>query len=122
MGATIEDIRNRLMLFMGNAGGIDSWLVGDFADDILERIATLSTAPLSCSQMNQLLALSHQAELSDGAFRYYWLSAPRHTYDVTALPNYHPSYATVDRILSLDQLAWGLYRLYHDSLLYHGTI
>ncbi len=122
MGANTEDIRRRLKLFMGNAGGIDSWLVADSSGDILERIATLSVAPLSCGQMNQLLAMSHQAELSEGAFRYYWLSAPGHTYDVTAIPNYHPSYATVDRILSLDQLSWGLHRLYCDSLLYYGSI
>jgi len=122
MSATTEEIRSRLKLFTGGSGGIDSWLIGDFAEAIFRRIAALPTEPLSCGQMNQLLALSHQAELSEGAFRYYWLSSPRHTYDVTALPCYHPSYATVDRILSLDQLIWGLYRLYHDSLLYYGTI
>jgi hypothetical protein len=122
MDASIEDIRAQLKPFMGGSGGIDSWLSGDFADAVLPRIASLSASPLSCSQMNQLLALSHQAELSEGAFRYYWLSAPRHSYDVTALPHYHPSYVKVDRILSLDQLSWGLYRLYYDSLLYYGSV
>jgi hypothetical protein len=122
MSVSIDNIRARLKPFTGGSGGIDSWLAGDLAEATFDRIASLSTAPLSCSQMNQLLALSHQAELSDGAFRYYWLSAPRHTYDVTGLPHYHPSYCGVDRILSLDQLAWGLYRIYHDSLLYFGTI
>jgi hypothetical protein len=122
MNTNTEEIRSRLKLFMGGSGGVDNWLAGISSDAIVSRIASLDTAPLSCSQMNQLLALSHQAELSEGAFRYYWLSKPQHSYDVTALPHYHPSYAEVDRILSLDQLVWGLYRLYFDSLLYYGTI
>src|ERR1700728_557863 len=72
--------------------------------------------------MNQLLALAHRPDFSEGAFNYYWLSTPTHCYDVTQLPHFHSSYTSVDRIISVDQLAWGLYRLYFDSLLLFGTL
>ena len=60
--------------------------------------------------------------MSEGFFRYYWLSEPRHTYDVTRIPRYHPTYKAVDQILSVDQLYWGLYRIYVDCLLFFGSI
>jgi hypothetical protein len=119
-----QSLRSRMKLFMGGTGGIDSWLTGEFADSIFERLLRLSDEPLGVSQINQLLALSHQAEISTGAFKYYWLRVPQHTYDVTLLPEYDVTFASpyVDRILSTDQLIWGLRRLYQDCLLYFGTI
>lgn len=119
---TIDDVREQLKPLMGGTGGIDSLLSGASSATVLHRLAMLPTEPLSCSQFNQLLALSHTPDFSEGAFKYYWLSAAPHSFDVTQLPHYHPSYITVDRILSLDQLAWGLYRFYFDSLLYFGTL
>jgi hypothetical protein len=119
---TTGDARTRLALFAGGTGGIDSWLTGDHADVIIARLDRLSAEPLSRSQLNQLLALSHQAEISEGFFRYYWLSEPKHPYDVTRIPHYHSTYKAVDQILSIDQLYWGLYRVYVDSLLCYGSI
>ena len=116
------DARSRLALFTGGTGGIDSWLTGEYADTVITRLERLSMEPLSCSQLNQLLALSHQAEVSEGFFRYYWLSEPKHPYDVTRIPQYDDTYRAVDQILSIDQLYWGLYRVYVDSLLYYGSI
>jgi len=78
--------------------------------------------PISRSQFNQLLALSHRADVSEGFFRFYWLSEPRYPYDVTRVPRHHPTYKAVDRILSIDQLYWGLYRIYVDCLLFFGSI
>ena len=72
------DARRHLTLFTGGTGGIDSWLTGDHADTVIARLDRISADPLSCSQLNQLLALSHQAEVSEGFFRYYWLSEPKH--------------------------------------------
>jgi hypothetical protein len=117
-----EAARTKLALFRGGTGGIDSWLTGDDQDTVFRRLANLPHEPLSCGQLHQLLALSHHAELSPGYFKYYWLSEPKHPYDLTRLPNYHTSYNHVDQILSLDQLHWGLYRIYVDALLYYGSI
>ena len=116
------DARKHLTLFTGGTGGIDSWLTGDHAGTVIARLDRISSDPLSCSQLNQLLALSHQAEVSEGFFRYYWLNEPKHPYDVTRIPNHHATYKSVDQILSLDQLSWGMYRIYVDCLLYFGSI
>ena len=116
------DARSQLALFAGGTGGIDNWLTGDYADTVMGRLDLLPAEPISCSQLNQLLALSHQADVSEGFFRYYWLSEPRHPYDVTRVAQYHPTYKAVDQILSLDQLYWGLYRIYVDCLLFFGSI
>lgn len=116
------DSRTLLQLFTGDSGGIDSWLTSDFSPLVYERLDRIRNEPLSCSQINQLLALSHQAEVSEGFFRYYWLSVPRHAYDVSKLPCYHSTFKEVDQILTLDQLYWGLYRIYVDSLLFFGSI
>jgi hypothetical protein len=119
---TTEGLSTSLKLFMGGTGGIDSWLTSDHANTVIARLGRLSAEPLSCGQLNQLLALSHQAEVSSGFFKYYWLSEPNHLYDVTRIPQYHPTYRTVDQILSVDQLRWGMYRFYVDSLLCFGIV
>src|ERR1700722_19342966 len=118
----LEGINLRLRDFAGGTGGIDDLLAGQRSAEINQRLSDLSKSPLSCSQFNQLLALAHQPELSVGAFEYYWLSTPTHCYDVAQLPYFHSSYAKTDRIISIDQLSWGLYRLYFDCLLFYGTI
>jgi hypothetical protein len=116
------DAAGRLTLFRGGTGGIDSWLTSEHAETVFARLDRLSAEPLSCGQLNQLLALSHQAEVSAGFFRYYWLSEPRHPYDVAHIPEHHATYKSVAQILSIGQLYWGLYRCYVDSLLYFGSV
>ena len=116
------DAKTALSLFTGGTGGIDSWLTSENVRTVFDRLNLLPDDPLSCSQLNQLLALSHQAEVSDGFFHYYWLSQPKHPYDVTQLPGYHSSYQGVDQILTVDQLVWGLYRFYVDALLFFSSI
>ena len=117
-----EGVRRDLALFSGGTGGIDSWLTADRSEVVCSRLARLAVDPLSCSQLNQLLALSHLAEVSDGFFKYYWNSESPCPYEVTSLPWYHETFAKVGQILSLDQLRWGLYRFYTDCLLFYGTI
>lgn len=112
----------RLALFTGDTGGIDSWLTCDSAVRIHERLAQLPGEPISLALLNQLLALSQQRAVSRAFFEYYWCSAPVHTYCVEDIPGYDPTYAGFDRICSIEQLRWGLYRIYVDSLLYFGTI
>jgi hypothetical protein len=41
---------------------------------------------------------------------------------VDDIPDFDPSYASFDRIETIEQLRWGLYRIYVDALLYFGTI
>ena len=65
------------------SGGIDSWLGEDTPDTVFERLADIRQAPLTRSELNQLLVLSHEAGLSGAFFHYYWLAAPEHTFDVT---------------------------------------
>lgn len=117
-----DAVRRELALFSGGTGGIDNWLTADRTDLVCARLVHLRDRPLSCSQLNQLLALSHLAEVSEGFFKYYWNSETPCLYEVSALPWYHDSYAKAEQILSLDQLRWGLYRLYSDCLLFYGTI
>jgi hypothetical protein len=115
-------IDSRLALFTGDTGGIDSWLTGENASRIFQRLAQLPGDPVSHALLNQLLALSQQPPISRAFFDYYWCSAPVHPYRVVDTPDYHESYVTFDRIESTEQLRWGLYRIYVDSLLYFGTI
>ncbi len=117
-----EELFFRFQKFTGNTGGIDSWLAGEAKPIIAARLLRLSSEPLSCSQINQLFALSHQAEVSPGFFKYYWTSFPSHSFDVKQFVTYDKSYDLSKEILSLDQLEWGLERLYVDCLLYFGTI
>jgi hypothetical protein len=116
------DIDQRLLLFTGDTGGIDSWLTAANSELILQRLAKMPGQPLSLSLFNQLLALSHQPPVSRGFFEYYWCSAPTHPYRVADVPGYDDTYTRYDRIESVDQLSWGLYRIYLDCLLYFGSI
>ncbi len=112
----------RLELFTGNTGGMDSWLTSDNAARIFERLARLPGEPVSHTLLNQMLALSQQPAVSRGFFDYYWCSSPCHPYRVEDIPDYDVSYTRFDWIESVEQLRWGLYRIYVDSLLYFGTI
>jgi len=109
-------------LFCGNTGGIDSWLGGDGNDLVIERLNRIQAEPITCGQLNQLFALSHQASVSNEFFDYYWCKTPTHPYEVTKLPGYAEGYDGKDLIRTWDQLFWGLYRIYVDSLLYFGSI
>ena len=105
-------------------GGIGSWLSEATSDDIFLRLSELESHPLSKVQLNQLLAFAHEAPLSRGFYRYYWLVKPRlHPYNIDSLPvRYDDSWMSTGQIASLDHLYWGLYRLYVDGLLWFGNV
>lgn len=115
-------IKEKLALFTGKTGGIDSWLTSNRVELVWNRLEQLREQPISLSAFNQLLALSHQPGMSAGFYDYYWCSVPSHTYNLKSLPSFDETYDQCEQILSADQLAWGLYRLYLDSLLYFGSI
>lgn len=60
--------------------------------------------------------------MSDGFFRYYFLEAPRHPYNVKTIPDFDESWLTGNAIHSLAHLKWGLYRLFTDGLLWFGNV
>jgi hypothetical protein len=120
---TKEQILERMSLYRIEGGGIGSWLTKDTCSTIFERLGRLDEAPLSAAQLNQLLVLGHEAPVSLGYFRYYWLEAPQsHPYDVADIPDCASGPHGGSEIQSLDHLAWGLHRLYIDGLLYYGSV
>jgi hypothetical protein len=102
--------------------GIERLISNKTDEKILERLTKISDDPLTKVQFNQLLMLSHESGVSDGFFKYYWLSAPEHIYDVCKVDDYDSSFIKKDSLISLQHLKWGLRRVYIDSLLFFGSI
>ena len=118
-----NDVLKKLKIFRVPNGGIGNWLSENTNNEIFSRLSKIEEEPLSKTQFNQLLTLGHQAPVTDGFFKYYWLSVPdMHPYDVTKLPEYRDNWQELDSIESLDHLSWGLYRLYSDGLIWFGNI
>src|SRR5258708_1265631 len=120
---TKQQILDRMALYRVAGGGIGAWLTESTCDDVFERLGIIDQSPLSAVQLNQPLVLAHEATVSDGFFQYYWMEAPLlHPYNLSALPGYQSNRGNLRSIGSLDQLAWGLHRLYVDGLLYFGNV
>ncbi len=117
-----EEILEQFSLFSLGTGGIGSWLAPETDDAVFDHLAKVDREPLSKVQLDQLLVLAHEADVSDDFFQYYWLSAPTHPYDVKKVPGFHNSWLAPNAIQSLDHLKWGLYRLYTDGLLWFGNV
>jgi hypothetical protein len=121
------DIQAEFAIFRGNGAGIESWISDTTPRLVIERLNEIDAKPISLAQLNQLLILSHEAGVSEGFFRYYWLSAGTalakvHPYNITRVPDYNPTYENLESISSLPHLKWGLYRFYSDALLFFGNI
>ena len=118
-----EIILDKLKLFSLSGGGIGSWLLGETDNDILERLSRMDEEPLTRTQFNQLLAFGHEAPLTDGFYKYYWLTCPEnHPYDVQNIPNYDKRWSDCHAIESVEHLSWGFYRLFSDSLIWFGNV
>ena len=118
-----NEILKKFELFSLLDGGIGQWLSNDSDNDVFERLAQIDNKPLSKTQLNQLLTFGHEAPLSDGFFKYYWLYEPqKHPYDVRKLFGYRDRWKSLHNIESLDHLSWGLYRLFTDGLIWFGNI
>jgi hypothetical protein len=102
--------------------GFSDWLVKKMPSNVLDRLSTIEQEPLGRAQLNQLLHLCHEAGVSQGFFDYYWLSTPRHLYEVTQFDKFDAKWKSAKAIISLDHLKWGLYRLYVDCLLCFGDV
>ncbi|HWI94503.1 MAG TPA: hypothetical protein VNS60_00365 [Solirubrobacterales bacterium] len=108
-------------LFSGT-GGIDSWLHDGVPQTVIARLNSVNEEPLTREQLNQLLVLSHEAGLGTGFFKYYWLEAPAHTYEVRALADFDEMFLGRTAVESLQQLRWGLQRFFIDALLFFGNV
>jgi hypothetical protein len=120
---TKSQILERMSVYSIEGGGIGGWLTDTTGEAVFDRLAQIDEQPLSAVQLNQLLVLGHEAPVTDGFYRYYWLELPTtHPYDVRALTAVDPTWLGAEAILSLDHLAWGVHRLYVDGLLYFGNV
>lgn len=118
-----EILRQFEVFSTGNLGGITNWLTESTDDAVFRRLEEISSVPLTRSQLNQLLVLAHEAPVSDGFYRYYWLTAPDdHPYNVRKLPHYSNGLESFNSISSLPHLLWGFYRLFVDGMLWFGNV
>lgn len=102
--------------------GFEGWLHETGRKDVFERLSRIEREPLTKVQLNQLLLLSLEAGISDDFFEYYWLSQPKHSYPVDKVEDFNPSYIDTNAVASLEQLRWGIKRIYIDGLLYFGSV
>lgn len=89
---TKTDLVDEFNLFVLTVEGIAGWLNNDTGNKVYDRLSRLEREPLKKVQLNQLLAFAHEGPITDGFYRYYWFTIPKHTYDVTKLPNYNVSW------------------------------
>lgn len=120
MGDTLS-IPGQLKIFAGGTGGFDSWLANPTAE-LVDALDNLASRPMTCAQINQLLTLAHEAPMSEGFFKYFWLSEPETPYNLRSLPGYAGAWATHSQIVSIDHFEWGMYRFYVHALLFFGNI
>jgi len=89
---------------------------------LIGRLLEMPKSPLSRTHLNQILHLSHEAGLSQGAFRYYFLTEPaEHPYPIDRLTAHMPT-LHASGIASVEQLFLGVRRFFVDALLYFGNV
>ena len=74
---TKEEVLAELRLFKLRTGGLGTWITEDTDPEVFVRLGSIEQSPISKVQLNQLLAFGHEAPVTDGFFKYYWLEAPR---------------------------------------------
>ena len=66
-----EYVLKKFELFRGNSDGIETWITSKTDKEVLKRLGKIKSNCLGKSQLNQLLVLSHEADVSNGFFKYY---------------------------------------------------
>ena len=119
-----DTILEQLRLFSLGGEGIGGWLTPQTDGRVFDRLDDIQERPLWREQFNQLLGFGHQAPVSGDFFRYYWLECPAlHPYPVEQYPGFDRQWVEGSKgITTISQLAWGLYRLFVDGLLYFGNV
>jgi hypothetical protein len=118
-----EEVRKVLSFYFPGSFRVDAPFLKTLeAKLIIDKILESPTKPIHLTLVNQLLHLCHEAGITDGFFRYYFLSEPaKHPYPVGKVKESLPG-LDEKGIWSLKQLDWGLHRFYIDALLYWGNI
>lgn len=89
---------------------------------MVARLMRMPDEPLTRTHLNQLLHLSHEAGISDGFFRYYFLEEPaEHPYPIDRLFQTNPTLHKTG-IASLEQLKLGIHRFFVDALPFFSNL
>ena len=89
---------------------------------ILETLINMADEPIQLTRFNQLLHRVGEAGVSNGFFRYYFLSKPEnHPFPIEKVLDGMPG-LNERGVSTLDQLDWGFKRFFIDSLLYFGDL
>lgn len=123
MDRLLEDITNALNIyFPGVLHRLDER--PELVDALKNGMDAIADGSLSWARLNQIMHLCSQAGMSEGFYRYYFLSVPQtHPYpveEVFAEDRYEPPEG-VDEIKSLRQFHWGIRRFVYDAMLFHGN-
>lgn len=103
--------------------GIESIFSENGKDEVFDRVSKIGDEPLTKVQINQLFSLSGLPSMTFGFFKYYWLTIPEnHTYKVEKIDGFKSDFITGEYVSSIEQLYWGMMRVYFDCLLYFGNI
>ncbi len=117
-----ETIKSKSRYLMCSNDGIESLISEKSNPDIIKRLESIDGNELTKVQLNQLLLLHQEKGISDGFFRYYWLNAPNHFYNVKKLQHFNKDYINDRYILNFDHFLWGLERIFIDTLYVFGNI
>ncbi|WP_047396887.1 hypothetical protein [Chitinibacter sp. ZOR0017] len=127
MSTTIDDFS----VFRFGTEGIGAWITSTTPDEIISAINESHLKNIDRHFLNQLLALGHEAPVSEGFFKYYWCEMPKnHPYAIEKLKCEKFDFSSIeltignscDSIKSKEHLAFGLCRLYTDGLMWWGNI
>ena len=88
-------------------------------NELFELLEQIDERHLSKVQLDQLLILHQQKNVSDDFFRYYWLGKPKFPLYEVEEPNFE---LDTKYIASVEQLKWGFKRIFIDCLLMFGNI
>lgn len=89
---------------------------------IASALANCEHEFLSLAKLNQLLGMTRHSPISEGFFRYYFLSAPaEHSYAIGRLMSVQPK-VHVSHIVSRAQFEFGIRRFLADALLFFPDI
>lgn len=87
---------------------------------LFELLDKIESRPLSKVQLDQMLILHQQKNVSDDFFRYYWLAEAEFPLYAAEKPTF--GFTENKCIASVAQLKWGFKRIFTDCLLMFGNI
>jgi hypothetical protein len=102
-----ELIEALALYFPGSFGRPAPFLDTELAKRLIERLLRMPNEAITRTQLNQFLHLMHEAGMSEGFFRYYFLTSPSgHPHAIDRIFPTHPG-LNESGLSSLEQLRWG---------------